>query len=194
MCQPHRQLPGVLVSPLFFDVEDGMLCQIAERDAGDEEGCREAAAACAAWQTGACTMYTTRLHPKTAKRVGSVNRAKSTRPASEPSVATHVAAVLADAVSGPLLYTARRSVDREPQRVRSCLDALYRIAAGTYGVCVSCQQAIEPVWLRLRPDAVECLGCHREGAQRSSLRTGTHMLRGADAEGKQLDGLKQTDS
>jgi DnaK suppressor protein len=39
--------------------------------------------------------------------------------------------------------------------------ALDRIAAGTYGRCVSCGDPIPPERLEVRPHAVSCVGCSR---------------------------------
>ncbi|MCA9290420.1 MAG: PTS sugar transporter subunit IIA, partial [Phycisphaerales bacterium] len=75
------------------------------------------------------------------------------------------------ALTQRLLYLASRSVDREPQRARECLDALGRLAAGRYGFCVDCGQSIQPHWLMLRPDDLRCLHCHHRPPDAGTDRT-----------------------
>jgi len=52
-------------------------------------------------------------------------------------------------------------VTRDVQEIRSIERALKRIALGTYGVCVSCGQPIEPERLEAHPTANRCATCQR---------------------------------
>jgi DnaK suppressor protein len=40
-------------------------------------------------------------------------------------------------------------------------EALERVEAGTYGVCVTCGQGIDPDRLEARPQSVQCMTCQR---------------------------------
>ncbi|HLH24704.1 MAG TPA: TraR/DksA C4-type zinc finger protein [Chloroflexota bacterium] len=48
------------------------------------------------------------------------------------------------------------------QRVAEVEEALARQRAGTYGICASCGQPIDPERLRARPEATLCIACARE--------------------------------
>jgi RNA polymerase-binding protein DksA len=48
---------------------------------------------------------------------------------------------------------------RGRQELEAVDGALARLAAGTYGDCVSCGEAIDPDRLRARPTASRCIGC-----------------------------------
>jgi len=50
-------------------------------------------------------------------------------------------------------------VGREAGALAAVEQALGRIAAGEYGVCIECGAAIEPTRLEAQPDAVRCLDC-----------------------------------
>jgi DnaK suppressor protein len=52
-------------------------------------------------------------------------------------------------------------VTRDAQEIRAIERALKRIALGTYGVCVSCGQPIEPERLEAHPTANRCAACQR---------------------------------
>jgi RNA polymerase-binding transcription factor DksA len=45
------------------------------------------------------------------------------------------------------------------QRIAEVDAALTRVAAGTYGVCTACGEAIAPGRLRARPAAALCIAC-----------------------------------
>jgi amino acid transporter/RNA polymerase-binding transcription factor DksA/mannitol/fructose-specific phosphotransferase system IIA component (Ntr-type) len=60
-----------------------------------------------------------------------------------------------------LRYLATRSIKRDPHRAREAIDALGRIASGTFGVCSACGDPVQTQWLLLRPDARTCLDCQR---------------------------------
>ena len=73
---------------------------------------------------------------------------------------------------GPLAHDfAEQAVERENDAALDGLDArgrqelaavdaaLGRIAAGTFGRCVTCEEAIDPERLRARPTASRCLAC-----------------------------------
>ncbi len=44
-------------------------------------------------------------------------------------------------------------------RLKNVKEALKRIEDGTYGICVSCNEAIEPARLEANPAAKECIRC-----------------------------------
>lgn len=50
---------------------------------------------------------------------------------------------------------------REKARLRRVSSALYRIDAGTYGVCARCGWPISRDRLEAAPDAVMCISCRR---------------------------------
>lgn len=53
-------------------------------------------------------------------------------------------------------------LEKHRLRLRQLDAALARFAAGTYGVCVRCHQAIRPVRLEAIPETAYCVGCERE--------------------------------
>jgi RNA polymerase-binding transcription factor DksA len=50
------------------------------------------------------------------------------------------------------------------QEIEAIEAALERIAAGTFGSCVGCGEAIPTTRLRAQPAAINCLACAREDA------------------------------
>jgi DnaK suppressor protein len=56
-------------------------------------------------------------------------------------------------------------IDLNIDEVREIEAALLRIGAGTYGVCDSCQGAIEPERLRAHPTALRCHRCQERHEQ-----------------------------
>lgn len=56
-------------------------------------------------------------------------------------------------------------VEREADELAAVEQALARIAAGEYGVCIECGTEIEPTRLEARPDAVRCLACQARSEQ-----------------------------
>lgn len=53
------------------------------------------------------------------------------------------------------------SIDRDLDELKQVDAALMRIARGTYGVCVDCEEAIEPDRLRASPAASRCHACQQ---------------------------------
>jgi DnaK suppressor protein len=51
---------------------------------------------------------------------------------------------------------ARRQAERQLQQVQS---ALGRIEAGTYGICLRCEEEIAPARLAVKPEATLCRRC-----------------------------------
>ncbi|MBT8485610.1 MAG: amino acid permease [Phycisphaerae bacterium] len=68
-----------------------------------------------------------------------------------------------------LRFVASHAIDRDPRRAHEAIDALGRIADGTYGVCAVCGGAIEEQWLLLRPDGRTCVECAAPGGVRDRL-------------------------
>jgi len=54
---------------------------------------------------------------------------------------------------------ASRGLSRTASRVRELREALNRIANGSYGTCVDCEEAIQPRRLAAVPWAARCLSC-----------------------------------
>ncbi len=65
------------------------------------------------------------------------------------------------------LYLAE--IDRDVRELRDVETALLRIAGHTYGSCVDCAQAIDPMRLEFNPAAARCLHC-QENAEHSPHR------------------------
>ena len=59
-----------------------------------------------------------------------------------------------------------RMRDRERKLIPKIRQALSRIEAGTFGLCVSCGQPIPPARLRARPVTDLCIECKRESELR----------------------------
>ena len=56
-------------------------------------------------------------------------------------------------------------IDRDVTELIDVEKALGRLAAGTYGQCVDCGQAVDPIRLEFNPHVARCLHC-QEGAER----------------------------
>ncbi len=67
------------------------------------------------------------------------------------------------------------SIDRHIQELRAIDEALIRIADGTYGICIDCEQPIGIARLRANPTAKRCLQC-QEVYERTHANTGTPSL------------------
>ena len=52
--------------------------------------------------------------------------------------------------------------DRDRKLIPQVQAALGRISAGTFGLCASCQQPIDPERLQARPSTALCIECKRE--------------------------------
>ena len=52
------------------------------------------------------------------------------------------------------------------QELTDIEDALHRLAAGTYGICVSCGEDISPERLEARPACAQCVDCAELSAPR----------------------------
>ena len=65
------------------------------------------------------------------------------------------------------LYLAE--IERDVSELREVESALKRITAGTYGICIDCAQAVDPMRLEVNPHAARCLRC-QENAEHSHQR------------------------
>ncbi|WP_236657910.1 TraR/DksA family transcriptional regulator [Limnohabitans sp. TS-CS-82] len=52
--------------------------------------------------------------------------------------------------------------EHETQELTHIDDALQRLAAGTYGLCTTCGQAIATARLKAWPDVARCIGCQEK--------------------------------
>ncbi len=52
-------------------------------------------------------------------------------------------------------------MDQIADHRQKVLDALARLADGTYGVCVGCGMRIPPARLEASPEAIRCVDCQR---------------------------------
>jgi RNA polymerase-binding transcription factor DksA len=50
-------------------------------------------------------------------------------------------------------------IERDVGELREVENALKRINTGTYGICIDCAQAVDPMRLELSPQAARCLPC-----------------------------------
>ena len=58
--------------------------------------------------------------------------------------------------------TAIRNLDRDSNMLRQINHSLARIADGSYGVCLRCDEDISPKRLQALPWAVYCIGCQEK--------------------------------
>jgi len=65
------------------------------------------------------------------------------------------------------LYLAE--IERDVRELSEVESALKRIAADTYGSCIDCAQAVDPMRLAVNPHAARCLRC-QENAEHSHQR------------------------
>jgi DnaK suppressor protein len=72
-------------------------------------------------------------------------------------------------------------LNRKSALLEQVNEALERIAAGDYGVCVTCQKAISPKRLAAVPWAARCLECQQaaENGLRSEAMTGISLRMGS---------------
>lgn len=63
-------------------------------------------------------------------------------------------------------------VGQDAQDVRDIVAARRRIAAGTYGACIECGEAIGYPRLLAYPTAKRCIGCQREYERQRTVREG----------------------
>jgi DnaK suppressor protein len=61
-------------------------------------------------------------------------------------------------------------IERDVSELRGVESALERINAGTYGICIDCSEAVDPMRLEFNPHAAKCLRC-QENAESSHRRT-----------------------
>ncbi|HSR99575.1 MAG TPA: TraR/DksA family transcriptional regulator, partial [Kofleriaceae bacterium] len=54
-----------------------------------------------------------------------------------------------------------KMTDVDLRTLESVVRALRRLDAGTYGICCTCDEAIEPARLAAIPEAAECVDCVR---------------------------------
>lgn len=66
-------------------------------------------------------------------------------------------------------------IDRHVQEIRDIDAALIRIAEGSYGICIDCEQPIGVERLKAYPTAKRCLRC-QEAYERTHLSTGSPSL------------------
>lgn len=67
-----------------------------------------------------------------------------------------------EAIADLLVDVNLAEIDRDVQELRDIEGALGRIRAGTYGVCIKCQEPINPQRLEAYPTAKRCLRCQQE--------------------------------
>jgi DnaK suppressor protein len=65
-------------------------------------------------------------------------------------------------------------LQRESERLHEVRDALYRIDAGTFGICLECGQDIKPKRLAAVPWTSFCIIC-QEAADRDSYQPGSEI-------------------
>jgi len=65
------------------------------------------------------------------------------------------------------LYLAE--IERDVSELREVESALARITTSTYGICIDCAQAVDPMRLEVNPHAARCLQC-QENAEHSHQR------------------------
>jgi RNA polymerase-binding transcription factor DksA len=87
-------------------------------------------------------------------------------------IATNVADSAELAIADVIGDVYLAEIDRDVRELRDVEGALKRIDEGTYGLCVDCSQAIDPMRLGFSPHAARCLHC-QESAERSQQRA-TH--------------------
>jgi len=58
------------------------------------------------------------------------------------------------------LYLAE--IERDVGELHEVESALTRITAGTYGICIDCAQAVDPMRLQVNPHAARCLRCQEK--------------------------------
>ena len=68
-----------------------------------------------------------------------------------------------------------RNLDRESQLLRNVRLALRRVADGSYGICVHCEEDISPKRLNAVPWAPYCISC-QEMADRNQVEVGEEMV------------------
>jgi DnaK suppressor protein len=61
-------------------------------------------------------------------------------------------------------------IERDVSELRGVESALQRINSGTYGICIACSEAVDPMRLEFNPHAAQCLRC-QENAESSQRRT-----------------------
>jgi RNA polymerase-binding transcription factor DksA len=60
------------------------------------------------------------------------------------------------------LQVLSRMSDADTRALSSVIEALHRLQAGRYGLCVDCEARIEPERLAILPEAARCLSCAEE--------------------------------
>jgi DnaK suppressor protein len=91
------------------------------------------------------------------------------------NVADNAELSIADVIGD--LYLAE--IERDVGELRSVENALGRINAGTYGICIDCSEAVDPMRLEFNPHAAKCLRCQEdaESSQRPTPRSATTPTR-----------------
>jgi len=56
---------------------------------------------------------------------------------------------------------AKRLINHDQQQLDAIEQALVRLDAGTYGICTTCGQSIQPARLEIMPTAAHCIDCQR---------------------------------
>lgn len=80
-----------------------------------------------------------------------------------------------DAVADLLVDLNLAGIDRHIQEIRDIDAALIRIAEGSYGMCIDCEQLIGIERLKAYPTAKRCLRC-QEVYEKTHLGTGSPSL------------------
>jgi RNA polymerase-binding transcription factor len=57
-------------------------------------------------------------------------------------------------------------LEEQRRHLKQLADALQRVAAGTYGKCDDCGQAIPAARLRILPSATRCIACQQRNERR----------------------------
>jgi len=80
-----------------------------------------------------------------------------------------------DAFSNLVVDTNLAEVDRDVAELRAIDAAMQRISAGTYGICIACDQEIPEERLNAEPTAARCIRC-QEIYERTHVSAGTPRL------------------
>ena len=84
-------------------------------------------------------------------------------------IATNVADSAELAIADVIGDVYLAEIERDVCELRDVESALKRINAGTYGICIDCAQAVDPMRLDLNPHAARCLPC-QENVEHSHQR------------------------
>jgi DnaK suppressor protein len=71
---------------------------------------------------------------------------------------------------------ATRGLERETALLHNVRSALDRIADGSYGTCMECEEEIRPKRLQAMPWATLCIACQEHADRKDGSRGGRHEL------------------